>query len=272
MNTPKIIKTRTLLLSAMLLALSLPLAAQESAASAKTDAPSVRMVSAEAQAVIDRMSAYLHSLKSFQIESYSSRDEVTALGFKLQNNEHSTLTVSQPNKLHSMVTGDIRNRTYIYDGSQLTIYSPEDQVYTRVSGVPGTLPKLVGGLLNAGIEMPLIDVLYQAGAGTLTEDVRGGILVGESMIDGVACDHLAFRQATIDWQLWVEKGARPLPRKLVITTRYEVGDPQYQANLCWDLQPKIDSATFVFTPPKGVNEIPYNDPASLKEAAPAGDR
>ena len=271
MNTPQIKKTRTVLLSAMLLALSLPLSAQEPAGM-QADSAGAKMISAEAQAVIDRMSAYLRTLKTFQIESHPSRDEVTALGYKVQHNEHTKITVSQPNKLHSEVTGDIRNRTYIYDGSQLTIYSPEDQVFTRVSGVPNTIPKLVGGLLNAGIEMPMIDVLYQAGAGTLTEAVRGGVLVGETMIDGVACDHLAFRQATIDWQLWVEKGARPLPRKIVITTRYEVGDPQYQAIMRWNLQPKIDASTFVFTPPKGVNEIPFNDPASLKEATAGGDR
>ena len=263
MNIPQIHKPRTLLLAALLLAVSLPLAAQ--------DAAPAQMISPEAKAVLDRMTTYLRSLKTFQIESYPSRDEVSALGFKVHNNELSIVTVSHPNKLRSVVTGDSRNRTYIYDGAKLTIYSPEDKVFARVDA-PDSTAKLIGGLLNAGIEMPMIDVLYQANAGTLTEDVRGGLLVGETMIDGVACDHLAFRQATIDWQLWVEKGARPLPRKILITTRYEVGDPQYQATMKWNLQPKIDSSTFVFTPPEGVKESPFNDPASLKEVTAGGDR
>jgi len=271
MNTPQINNPRTLLLTALLLAFSLPLAAQETAQSAQPAAP-VQVISAEARAVVERMSAYLRTLKTFQIEGLSSRDELTALGYKVQNNERSLLTVSrQDNKLRSEVTGDIRNRTFIYDGDRLTIYSPDDAVFARVDA-PDSLPKLIGGLLNAGIEMPMIDVLYQAGAGNLMEDVRGGVLLGESSINGVACYHLAFRQATIDWQLWVEKGARPLPCRIVITTRYEVGDPQYQTTLRWNLQPKIDSSTFVFTPPKGVNEIPFNDPASLKEVTGGGDR
>lgn len=271
MNTLKINKPRTLLFTTMLLALSLPLAAQEAAQSAQPSAP-VQVISAEARAVVERMSTYLRTLKTYQIEGLSSRDELTALGYKVQNNERSLLTVSrQDNKLRSEVTGDIRNRTFIYDGDKLTIYSPDDAVFARVDA-PDSLPKLIGGLLNAGIEMPMIDVLYQAGAGNLMEDVRGGVLLGESNINGVSCYHLAFRQATIDWQLWVEKGARPLPCKILITTRYEVGDPQYQATLRWNLQPKIDSSTFVFTPPKGVNEIPFNDPASLREATDGGDR
>ncbi len=165
MNIPQIPKPRTLMLSALLLTLSLPLSAQ--------DAAPAQTISPEAKAVIDRMSTYLRSLKTFQIESYPSRDEVTALGYKVQNNEHTLVTVSRPNKLRSEVTGDIRNRTYIYDGAKLTIYSPEDKVFARVDA-PDSTAKLIGGMLNAGIEMPMIDVLYQANAGTLTEDVRGG--------------------------------------------------------------------------------------------------
>ena len=84
----------------------------------------------------------------------------------------------------------------------------------------------------------------------------------------VACDQLAFRQANVDWQLWVEKGARPVPRKLVITTRHAVGDPQFQAVMDWDVQPKLDKATFVFTPPKGAQEIPFLDAAALQEGNP----
>ena len=95
--------------------------------------------------------------------------------------------------------------------------------------------------------------------------VKGGILVGETSINGVLCDHLAFRQSNADWQLWVEKGARPLPRKVVITTRYEVGDPQFQATMTWNVQPRIDKSTFAFTPPSGAEEIPFADAAAVQD-------
>jgi hypothetical protein len=36
----------------------------------------------------------------------------------------------------------------------------------------------------------------------------------------------------------------------------------------WNLKPKIDASTFVFTPPKGVKEIPFSDPAALADATP----
>lgn len=262
--------TELFLSAAILLALTVPIAAQESAApeaSADTAAISRQAVSPAAQAVLDRMTRYLRGLQTFSIETHASRDEVVSLGYKLQNNERSVVVVQRPNKLRAEISGDIRNRTIVYDGTGLTMYSPDDAVFARTEA-PDTLAELIGVLLDIGVEMPLIDVLYQATAGTLTDDVRGGILIGESTIDGVACDHLAFRQANVDWQLWVEQGVRPLPRKILITTRYEVGDPQYQAILHWNLKPRIRKSTFEFAPPKGVTEIPLDTPASTASGAP----
>ncbi|MET0808806.1 MAG: DUF2092 domain-containing protein, partial [Pseudoxanthomonas sp.] len=112
-----------------------------------------------------------------------------------------------------------------------------------------------------------IDVLYQAAAGTLTEQVRNGVLVGDSVVEGVDCDHLAFRQADIDWQLWVAKGAHPLPRKIVITTRHELGNPQFAAIMDWNLKPRISASTFTFAAPQGAAEIPFDQPAAVAGAA-----
>lgn len=250
------------ILPALVLAVSAPLAAQEVAAEpADSTAVLMRVVSPEAQAVLDRMTGYLRGLQTFSIDAQSSRDEVVALGYKLQHNEHSTLVVQRPNKLRADIVGDIRNRTIVYNDAELTMYSPDDAAYVQTSA-PATLDDLIGTLLDAGVKMPAIDVLYQGMVGSLTQDVRGGIWVGETTIDGIATDHLAFRQPNVDWQLWVEKGARPLPRKILITTRYEVGDPQYQTVLNWSLKPRITNSTFAFAAPKGATEIPLATPAS----------
>lgn len=268
LSTPR---ARALFLPATVLALvlSASLSAQEpspepapEASSADDAAIPEQVVSPEAQAVLDRMTTHLQALTSYSIESESSRDEVVAYGYKLQNNGRAVITVQRPDKLRAEVTGDIRARTFVYDGAHLTMYSPDDAVFVRLQAAD-TVGGMISDLLDAGIEMPLVDVLYQATHGTLTEAVRSGILVGTSTIDGVRCDQLAFRQANIDWQLWVEQGQHALPRKIVITTRYEVGDPQYQTIMRWNLKPRIDRSTFVFTPPKGVSEIPFAGIASV---------
>jgi hypothetical protein len=237
-----------------------PAWAQEATAAADTSDTAVLdtsgVITAQAQAVLDRMTASLKSLKRYSITAQVSRDEVLPYGYKLQNNETAQLWVEAPNKLRMEVKGDIRNRTYIYDGSQLTMFVPELNVYSAWEA-PGTIGELVGVLLDHGIEMPLIDMLRQGYRGDLTTDVRVGIVAGDSEVEGVATDHLAFRQPDVDWQLWVEKGASALPRKLLITTRYEVGDPQYQAVLTWNLKPDISAKSFSFTPPAGATKIPY---------------
>jgi hypothetical protein len=225
----------------------------DEAVALQTDA----VITPQAQAVLDRMTATLNSLQRYAVTAHITRDEVLPFGYKLQNNESARMWVEAPNRMRVEVDGDIKNRTYIYDGSQVTMYAPDLNVYAT-SAAPGTLGELVGVLLDAGVEMPLIDMLYHGNAGDLTEDVRVGIVVGDSQVDGVATDHLAFRQPDVDWQLWVEKGKQALPRKLLITTRYEVGDPQYQAILRWDLKPRMHAKSFSFEPPAGATKIPYH--------------
>lgn len=249
------------LVGAMACSLAAPLAAQEAGQGGETAVASSN-VSAEAEAVLARMTGFMQGLESFSIESRSTRDELLAYGYTLQNNERASVVVQRPDKLRSEVSGDVRDRTFVYDGSRLVIYSPDDKAYATVKA-PGTIKALVSGILDAGIEFPLIDVLYQSAAGTLTSEVTSGILVGSSTLDGVECDHLAFRQAGTDWQLWVAKGAQPLPRKILITTRYEVGNPRFEATLDWNLKPKLTPATFAFAAPKGVVEIPFDRPSAL---------
>lgn len=239
--------------------ISSPLPAQSfpDATQASASAPAV---APDAQAVLDRMSAYLRSLNTFSISANSTRDEVLAFGYKLQNSEHTDVTVQRPDRLRAQVSGDIRDRTFVYDGSRLTVYSPDDHAYARIPAT-GNLAGLVQQALDAGVDMPMVDVVYEAAEGTLTEGVRNGVLIGPSRVNGVDCDQLAFRQDTIDWQIWIEKGDRPLPRKIVITTRFEVGDPQFQVALDWNLSPKITKSTFVFAAPSGANEIPFEGSA-----------
>ena len=65
------------------------------------------------------------------------------------------------------------------------------------------------------------------------------------------CDHYAFRQGQIDWQIWITTGSKPLPRKIVITNRADEARPQSVSLIDWNLKPTFKDAVFKFTPPKG---------------------
>lgn len=267
MKSARLLLIRTVLAGTLGLLLTAATPAQEAAtpAPAADASAAPRGISPEAKAVIDRMTAYMGGLQNFSIESQGTRDEIMPSGYKLQRNEQASLVVQRPNRMRAEVSGDLRNRVFVYDGSKMVIYSPDHAAYARFDA-PDTIAKLVGEILDAGIDLPLIDVLYQAAAGTLTDQVTHGLRIGDATIDGVACDHLAFRQPSSDWQLWVAKGGQPLPRKIVITTR-DASEPQFMATMDWNLKPKTDATTFTFTAPKGATEIPFQKSTAVADAA-----
>jgi len=80
--------------------------------------------------------------------------------------------------------------------------------------------------------------------------------VGTANIEGFVCDHYAFRQKDVDWELWIEQGGRPLPRKMVITRKNERGAPEYVAELSgWNLSPSVPDEAFTFKAPAGAKAV-----------------
>jgi hypothetical protein len=87
------------------------------------------------------------------------------------------------------------------------------------------------------------------------DDITAATLIGPARVGGVDTDHFALRQAGVDWQIWIERGARPLPRRLVITTTDEPAQPQYSATLVWELGAQTPTSAFTCAPPKGAKRI-----------------
>ena len=80
-------------------------------------------------------------------------------------------------------------------------------------------------------------------------------VIGVTRIDGVDCDHLAFREGSVDWQIWIQRGDKPVPRRIVIIDRAQTSLPRYEGQLTWNEPPQITADTFTFTPPTGAIPI-----------------
>ena len=105
---------------------------------------------------------------------------------------------------------------------------------------------------------PAGDLLYRNAYDILMDGVTDGFVVGKAVIEGVLCDHLAFRAPHVDWQIWVQQGTQPLPRKIVITTRDLTNAPQFAVTVTkWNLKPTFGAQTFAFTPPAGVKKVDF---------------
>ncbi len=215
-------------------------------------------VDPQALAILKRMTDYLAGLKQFSVETRSSIDAVLTSGQKLQFDNGVTATVQRPNKLHARRKGDLLNQAFYYDGKSLSLSNPDDRYYATVAA-PATLEDMLDfARTKLGVFVPAGDLLYKNAFELLTQDVKSGFIVGKSIVGGVRCDHLAFRGPEVDWQIWIEEGAKPLPRKYLITSTQDPGSPQFTILMSdWNTAPQLTDFAFAFTPPKGARKIDF---------------
>jgi hypothetical protein len=192
--------------------------------------PGKPAVALEAIAALKKMGDFLRTRQAFTVHADTSTDEVLAdTGQKLQFGSVVESSFHSPDRLRADISADRTQRQFFYDGHTLTLYSPREQYYASVPAPP-TLRKTLAFAANRyGLEVPLADLFFWGTDEVRLEDITAAIDVGPSSIDGVLCDHYAFRQADVDWQLWIERSATPVPRQLVITTTTEKAQPQHVA-------------------------------------------
>ena len=106
-----------------------------------------------------------------------------------------------------------------------------------------------------GIEFPLTDLFRWGTAAAPVAKLESAMNAGQDLVGEHVCNHYAFRQEQIDWQLWIRDGAEPLPCKIVITDRSDEARPQSTSVLSWNLKPDFDDAAFTFAPPEGAMRI-----------------
>ena len=235
---------------------------------AETDAPSISneaFIDSEAIRLLRQMGKYLGAAREFSFRADITDDVVLSNGQKIQNGGIASVEVRRPNKLHVRYSGDERQTQVFYDGKNFTILDMAKLVYTKTN-VPPTIDAAVDKIFDQyGFSVPIADLVYEDPYRILIENVETGFMVGRKLINGRPTFHLAFTQKEIDWQIWIEDGPRPLPRKLLITYKNETGSPQYTAILSgWDFQPRLSEAFAEFHPLSESNEIEFLGPANSR--------
>jgi hypothetical protein len=227
---------------------TLPVAAQAQSAG----------VAPEAKQILKASTDFLASQQRFTADTRNTLEIVLKSGQKIEFNSTGRQSVQRPNKLRAERTGDLVEQVFVYDGQSLTLYNPQDKIYAQVAA-PGTLEDMLDfARTKLDIVAPAGDLVYKNAYDILMDGVTEGIVVGKAVIEGVLCDHLAFRAPQLDWQIWIQQGAQPLPRKIVITTLDLPNAPQFGITVTqWNLQPTFDAKTFTFTPQAGAKQIDF---------------
>ena len=60
-----------------------------------------------------------------------------------------------------------------------------------------------------------------------------------------------------DAAAWIEEGDRPLPRRIMITSKWEGGSPRFVANLSWEIDPQFEPGLFDFKAPGDATKIDF---------------
>jgi hypothetical protein len=218
-------------------------------------------------AALERMSAYLRSLQSFEARTATTMDMITEVTpgeeQKLQFAGTGLYRVRRPNSFFVEQRTDRRQRQYYYDGTNLTVYAPRMHYYAQVAA-PATIAETVILLEERyNISLPLSDLFTWGTSAADTANMVTAQHIGFARIGEDECDHYAFRQGELDWQIWIRRGDQPLPRKVVITTREMEGQPQFTSELTWTLNPRFEDTVFTFTPSSEARRIQIADnPAS----------
>ncbi|QLA20148.1 DUF2092 domain-containing protein [Desulfolutivibrio sulfoxidireducens] len=255
------VRFRTAVLAAALILLPASLPAAQ-----KNDAPAIDPVASQ---YLARMCDYLKGLGSFSFRAEIDVDEVFNGGLTLQTSRTEVISVRRPDRLRAESVQDDAVKTIIYDGTAFTIYNKTQNLYSTVA-VPSTLDAALDQILTSyGVTAPLAELILNAPHAAITSGILSGFYVGKRMVQGVACHHLAFTQKDVDWQIWIEDGDKPLPRKLVIVDKTLAGAPNYEAMLVdWKVNPRLKDSLFTFTPPKDaalIAIVPVADPTTVSQ-------
>jgi hypothetical protein len=213
------------------------------------------------------MSEYVAGQKSLSVTFDSDVEVITSDLQKLQFTSSGQVQLSRPDKLRATRTGGYTDVEVVFDGKTLTVNGKDKNIFAQLDS-PGSVDQLIALLRDRySVAAPGGDLLLSRSFDEMMADVIDAKDVGRGVIDGVECEHLAFRNTDTDWQIWVELGARPIPHKYVITTKATTGMPQYTLRIK-EWRSDVAADAFAFKSAEGAKKVGLEALADTDEVPP----
>lgn len=242
-----------------------PARVAETEAARETPPARARQIDAKAEPIFRQMCNTLDAAKTLRLRVRATMDRPVETGQLAEFHRTSEITVVRPDRLYAKTDSDDGEWTAWYRDKTLTVLDREDNTYAT-EAVPGRIDEMLDYLAdNYDLVMPMADLLIGKTYDSLLADIDSGTYLGLHSVGATPCHHLLFRQENLDWQIWIDAGKQPLPRKLVITYTTQPDQPQYTATIDdWDLAPAVSAETFTFAPPAGAKSVPLSDLVAQK--------
>jgi hypothetical protein len=223
--------------------------------------------SGDATAILKKMADYVTAQKTLSLTVDTDIEVVTSDLQKIQFTSSGQVQLSRPDKVRATRLGGYSDVEMVFDGKTLTVNSRDRNSFAQIE-TAGSVDQLVDTLRDKyGVVLPGADLLLARVFDELTAEVLDAKNIGRGVIDGVECDHLAFRNLEVDWQIWIAVGAEPIPRKYVITNKSVTGAPQYTLHIKeWRKEASPDA--FLFKPPAGATKVAIEALDNIDEVPP----
>lgn len=205
--------------------------------------------------VFKSMCDYIAGLESFGVLAYTTTDRVRESGEKVQISARRILSVSRPNKFAVDVRADTGTKLCVYDGKTVSLFDRNKNVYTVVE-VPDTIDAALDVLVrDYKLVVPLEDLMYKDLYARVEAIATAGQYLGRHKVDDIDCHHLAFATESSSWEIWIDAGAKPVPRKITIDYRDDAVKPRYTAEIRGWTTGALSPTAFDFKLPEGVKRI-----------------
>ena len=216
------------------------------------------LIDPKADSLLRQMSEYMDGFQQFTFHIESSIDTLQQCNQKIQLSRTVDMFVKRPNRLRANIDGDMVDQELYYDGKSITLHGKDVNVYASLDAPPTIDEAMDYAIESYGLIAPMVDLLYENSYEILLEAAQSVSYVGLSKVFGVECHHLAFRGEEADWQIWIENSKAPLPRKIVLTSKWVTGAPQSIAFLNnWDASTPIKEGIFSFKAPETAEKIEF---------------
>ena len=233
--------------------------------------------SAKGDALLREMSKKLSALQTFSYSADERREVVQPGGTKVEQRSSRQVTVRRPNAFTFTTKGDERDGVGWYDGKQVTFVSNRNKVWAR-GPMPPTLDEALDFLsAEYAVQMPTADLLYTSPYDAfMTKDTTGG-WVDVQKVGDRTCDHLAYKHAAVDWELWLNESSK-LPCQVKLTYKNDPAQPVTIVTYSdFNEAPQGSDATFTAQIPDGYQRLKLmrhatvEDPKVEEAAAPAAE-
>ena len=216
-------------------------------------------VEPKAHELLKRMGDFLASKREMSFLAIVIKDQVLPSGQKLQYDANVVVKMRRPDGLFAETVSGAKQKRFWYDGKTFSLLDFRYDLYATAEAPANIDDALDYAMEEYGVTMPLSDFVFSDPYTVMTDNNVSGFYVAQVEVHGVKTHHLAFRQAHVDWQIWIDAVGDPVPRKFVISYNNKTSIPQYIAFFKdWKFAHAFKTDEFKFVPPEKAVQIDFS--------------